>query len=161
MSIPMNIYLKLACTGEKVSPTLLKLKGNDTIERPLRSTTSVMMKPSFFLVTTGRVQVHVFFYPRNSSYNYSNEELKGHCIIFKNETRSGDTLYLRIPPMRINIMFVFTSENISVKVEENDKVKAKIQSKIRVPIDKEQVDSCILQMQWRYSRATIPLLTVK
>ncbi|GKB92909.1 acyl carrier protein 1, mitochondrial [Tanacetum coccineum] len=39
----------------------------------------------------------------------------------------------------------------SVMVKETyiiDFVKAKIQSKIRVPIDKQRVNSCILQMQW-------------
>ncbi|GKD76271.1 ubiquitin 8 [Tanacetum coccineum] len=142
MPIPMNIYLKLACTREKVSPAVLKLiemipskvqdrriprgiqflltlQGNQLIENSRTfEEYDICNDETIFIVTTGPVQ---WGYPQP---------------------------YLHIPPMRINIMFVFTSENIFVKVEEIDKVKAKIQSKIRVPIDKERVHSCILQMQW-------------
>ncbi|GJY09528.1 ubiquitin 8 [Tanacetum coccineum] len=125
---------------------------------------------TILFVTTGQVQFHVFLIHHERTITlevelfdtvdtlkskikgtYSNKELKGNCTILKTEISHGDTLYLHIPPMQINIMFVPTSENISVKVKETDTIdymKAKIQSKIRVPIDKQRVHSCILQMEW-------------
>ncbi|GKB92910.1 polyubiquitin-like protein isoform X2 [Tanacetum coccineum] len=153
MQRPMNIYLKIACTEEKVGP--FEVDRNYTIES---------------LKADQGLQVHVFLIHHERTITlevelfdnvdtlkakikgtYSNKELKGNCTILKTKIGHGDTLYLNIPPRRINIMFVPTSENISVKVKATDTinyVKAKIQSKIRVPIDKQRVYSCILQMEW-------------